>query len=183
MSVTVLADWLAAHDPAREKAKAPETITPSELSNLGANPFAIIPREVAGLLGLSPDLRVLVAIVSHGATSYPGLPRLVELTGLPERNVRRAIARLEKAGALTVQRRRGKVNVYTVRGSTAANSPGLKPPKVRPDRGQQVRAESGRLTNQEQIYKRAGEKQEPTDVGEAAIAALAAKFSWKRRLA
>ena len=64
------------------------------------------------------DVLVLVAICEHahddGGGAYPNEATIAKLVRGTERGVRNSIARLEAAGILAVERRQGRVNVYTV---------------------------------------------------------------------
>ena len=59
---------------------------------------------------------VLVCLVQHinpkTATAWPSVSRLCRLTGLGNRTVQRALARLESAGAITRVDRPGRVTEY-----------------------------------------------------------------------
>jgi hypothetical protein len=74
--------------------------------------FAAVPLHAATLSGLGAhDLRVLIAIAGHAngdGKAHPSLARIAALTGLDRRHVPRSIARLEDAGLLRRNRRKGE---------------------------------------------------------------------------
>jgi hypothetical protein len=78
--------------------------------------FARIPSRAAGARDLgAQDFRVLVALAAHAdgeGRAYPSLARIASLTGVARKNVPRSIARLEKAGLLRHQQRKGETSAW-----------------------------------------------------------------------
>ena len=69
---------------------------------------------------------VLLAIVSHANAEgccWPGIERLVDMTGLSRRTVLRAISTLEDVGVITVERGAGRANRYRVNAHNEPQKP------------------------------------------------------------
>lgn len=73
------------------------------------------------------DLGVLMVILEHSGvngSAFPGTVRIARFTKLSPRSVKRSVAKLAKAGYLTVRRRDcGKSNVYSVELGLAESAP------------------------------------------------------------
>jgi DNA-binding MarR family transcriptional regulator len=84
---------------------------------LDRGPFAMIPRFWAESPLRGVELRVAIAIFSYGSGTHPARPSIstvARLTKTPERNVKRAIRKMETLGLIRVVAVPGHPNHYEV---------------------------------------------------------------------